>query len=151
MTHPPPTLALYAPRLIRLVRGVISCPRCGKNCIHSILQSGRAFQSCRVQLSTHVERMHSRGRCEMEWWALALPPDCFGGWLAAVAGERDAAYLITRCWPSLATTLPPALWHTQLITGTEPAWIQVAVKSRERHLYRQAPIGELLHHLLRAA
>lgn len=113
--------------------------KCQKKCFKSFLQAGRSFQTCE----------HSR--CDFEWFAIALPPDCFGGWLAAVVGERDAAYLIARCWPQHAASPPPHLWYTQLIDGDEAAWIQVAVRPRERHLYRTSDIKDLLPKLLKSA
>lgn len=134
-----PTLATFnplSPRTIRLVRGIVTCPRCDKKCFHSVLQSGWAFQRC------------DHGRCDMEFWVLALPPDCFGGWLSAICGEHVAASLIVRCWPELANTSPPYLWYTQLIEGDDPSWIQIAVRPRERHLYRTANISDLLPKLL---
>lgn len=144
MTHPVPTLAPmpynpFSPRAIRLVRGIVTCMRCDKKCFKSTLQHGWGFQTCEHK------------RCDFEWWSLALPPDCFGGWLAAMVGERDAALLITQCFPRHAASPAPQLWYAQLIDGDEPAWIQVAVRPRERHLYRTAKVADFLHLLLRPA
>lgn len=139
MSHVPPPIALYSPRLIRLVTGIVTCPACHRKCFKSHLQSGWGFQTCE----------HSR--CDTEWWGIALQPDCHGGYLAAVLGERDAAYLITRCWPEYAADSPPHLWYAALNPGNETAWIQVAVRPRERHLYRTAKIAEYLPLLLRSA
>lgn len=130
---------LFNPRHIRLVRGIITCPACARKCFKNFLQYGRAFQTCE----------HSR--CDTEWLSIALPPDCFGGYLAATMGAHQAEAIIRRCWPHLGTVEPPTLWTTNLIDGDEPAWIQMAVRPRERHLYRQATVTELLTHLLRPA
>lgn len=141
MNSPTPMLAHnpLSPRMVRYIAGIVACPRCGKKCFHSVLQSGWAFQRC------------DHGRCDQEFWCLALPPECFGGWLSAICGDHVAALLIARCWPELAATSPPDLWYTQLTTGDDPAWIQVAVRPRERHLYRQSKIRDFLPHLLSPA
>lgn len=83
-------------------------------------------------------------RCDFEWFCVALPPDAFGGYLAATLGEASAANLIRRLWPE-AIGLPDSdLWLKALNEGEETAWIQVAVRPRERHLYRQSPLRDLL-------
>lgn len=133
------TLTLYTPRLIRLVTGIVTCPACTRKCYKSHLQSGWGFQTCE----------HSR--CDTEWLGVALPPDSFGGYLAAILGDRDAAHLIARCWPQHATAPQPQLWYVSLNPSNETAWIQVAVRARERHLYRTQRISEYLPLLLRTA
>jgi len=137
-TPTPAPLDLYAPRLIRVASGIQRCVRCQRPIFKTITQSGWGFHTCEHK------------RCDQEWWALALPPECFGGWLAAVAGERDATHLISRCWPEFARDRAPQLWYTQLSTE-EPTWIQIAVRARERHLYRQANMRDFLPKLLREA
>lgn len=128
---------LYSPRRIRLLTGRVTCPQCDKPCFRSHLQAGRSFQTCEHK------------RCDTEWWLLALPPDCFAGWLAAILGEREAQRLVTHCWPNLASTPLPQLWYQQLAED-EPTWIQIAVRPRERHLYRHANAKDLLTVLLAA-
>lgn len=123
------------PRIVRLQRGMIRCPKCEKPLFRTHLQAGWSFQTCETK------------RCDAEFWSLALPPECFGGWLAGVLGDDEAARIIRRVWPEHRDTLIPALWHVTLNDGNEPTWIQVAVRPRERHLHRMTPIRQFLKSL----
>jgi hypothetical protein len=124
---------LFKPRLIRHQRGVMRCVRCEETVFRTNLQAGWCFQTCEHK------------RCDAEWFALALPPDSFGGYLAALVGEPMAETIIRKAWPSEAKDRQlHELWTLMLNEGDEGAWIQVAVRARERHLHRRTPIRQFL-------
>lgn len=140
MTSPPP-VSFYSPRYVRLIRGIVTCYRCHKPVLHSIVQNGWAFQRCHAD-SGRGQRV---GRCTNEWWLVALPPDAFGGYLAAELGNDPAIKLIRRLWPDLSHDKPDdELWGLMLNEGEETAWIQVAVQPSERHWHRKSPLKQLL-------
>lgn len=124
---------LFKPRLIRQVKGTMRCVRCEEIVFRTTLQAGWCFQTCEHK------------RCDAEWFALALPPDSFGGYLAALVGEPMAETIIRKAWAPDAKDRPtPDLWGLMLNEGDDGAWIQVAVRPRERHLYRRTPIRQFL-------
>jgi hypothetical protein len=108
------------------------CMRCEASLFRTTIQAGWAFQTCEHK------------RCDAEFWSLALPPDSFGGYLAALVGEPMAETLIRKAWPESAKLPTSNLWSLMLNEGDEGAWIQVAVRPRERHLYRRTPIRQFL-------
>lgn len=133
---PTPGPDLYRPRLVRVVTGIQKCPRCEKPTFRSIQQAGWGFHTCEHK------------RCDQEWWSFTLPPDAFAGYLAAVMGEDVARQVLLRAFPQSASVEPPELWGYPLNETDEVAWIQVAVRPRERHLHRQSRITHLLRAFL---
>lgn len=135
-------------RTVRVCRGIIRCPVCDKMVMHTDLQAGWAFQSCQRNMDrTFVRSGTHRGRCQGAWWALALPPDAFGGYLAGILGDDSAAALIRRAWPETKSLPDRALWSFLLNEGDEPAWVQVSVQPSERHTHRRTAITKLMHAL----
>lgn len=130
---PTPGPDLYSPRLIRVVQGIQHCPRCSHKVFQTVQQAGWGFQTCEKQ------------RCSQEWWSLALPPDAPAGHLAMLCGEDAARILMLRAFPHSASLEPPDLWGYPLNATDEQAWIQVAVRPRERHLHRRSRITQLIH------
>jgi hypothetical protein len=126
---------LFRPRLIRKVSGAMRCVRCEKTVFRTNLQAGWCFQTCEHQ------------RCDAEWFALTLPPDSFGGYLAALVGEPLAETIIRKAWPETKAAQLHELWGLMLNEGDDGAWVQVAVRPRERHLYRRTPIRQFLQAL----
>jgi hypothetical protein len=133
---PTPGPDLYRPRLIRVVTGAQPCPKCEKVLHRSYSQSGWGFHTCEHR------------KCDQEFWSLALPPDAFAGYLAAVVGEHGARALLVKAFPKSAHLEPPELWGFQLNPTDDTAWIQVAVRPRERHLHRRSRIAPLINALL---
>lgn len=123
---------LFKPRMVRQVKGIMRCVRCEKSVFRTTLQAGWCFQTC------------EHAKCDAEWFSLALPPDSFGGYLAALIGEPMAESLIRKAWPDMAKSPAADLWTLMLNEGDDGAWIQVAVRPRERHLYRRTPIRQFL-------
>lgn len=144
-SHPTPGPDLYAPRLIRVVSGIQTCPCCGKPVLDNILQAGWGFQSCNK--AWRENRIYHR-KCATEWWSLALPPDAFAGYLAAIMGADAARDLLVKAWPKSASLEPPQLWGFPLNSTDDTAWVQVAVRPRERHLHRRTRITQLVTALL---
>lgn len=124
---------LYSPRLIRVVQGIQKCPRCEKPFFRSTLQAGWGFVTCEHK------------KCDQETWHLAIPPDAPAGHLAMLCGEDAARILLVRAFPHSAPLEPPELWGYPLNATDEQAWIQVAVRPRERHLHRRSRIAQLIH------
>lgn len=133
MTFPVPTQGpnLFAPRKIRVVSGIQTCIKCDKPMFRTTQQAGWGFQTCEHK------------RCDSEMWTLALPPDSFAGYLAAILGEDASRIVLAAAFPKSAELEPPELWGYMLNQGDEQAWIQVAVRPRERHLHRRSRILQL--------
>lgn len=129
---PTPGPNLYSPRLIRVVSGIQKCPRCEKPLFRSTLQAGWAFLTCEHR------------RCDTEWWTLAIPPDAPAGHLALMVGEDAARLLLLRAFPKSASLEPPELWGYPLNPGDAQAWVQVAVRPRERHIHRTSKLSHLI-------
>jgi hypothetical protein len=124
---------LFNPRRVRVVKGIMRCMKCEEALYRTTIQAGWAFQTCEHK------------RCDAEFWSLALPPDSFGGYLAALVGEQMAETIIRKAWLNESKGLQlHELWGLMLNEGDEGAWIQVAVRPRERHLHRRTPIRQFL-------
>ena len=137
--HPTPGPNLYTPRLVRVVSGIQKCMACQKPLFRTTLQAGWSFLTCEHK------------RCDQEMWSMAIPPDAPAGHLCAIMGEDTARLLLVKAFPQSAALDTPELWGFPLNPNDEQAWIQVAVRPRERHLYRTAKLSSLLHHFLDAA
>jgi hypothetical protein len=124
---------LFNPRRVRVVKGMMRCMKCEEGLYRTTIQAGWAFQTCEHK------------RCDAEFWSLALPPDSFGGYLAALVGDQMAETIIRKAWPLESNGKPlNDLWSLMLNEGDDGAWIQVAVRPRERHLHRRTPIRQFL-------
>lgn len=124
--------------MIRVVSGIQRCMKCEKPMFRTTLQAGWSFLTCEHK------------RCDQEHWALAIPPDAPAGHLCAIMGEQTARILMVKAFPHSATLEPPELWGYPLTEGDEQAWIQVAVRPRERHLHRKTKLAPLLNALFAA-
>lgn len=131
---------LYCPRLVRVVSGIQTCVRCDSPLFRSLLQAGWGFQECQKDRT-----------CGESWWSLALPPDAPAGHLCAIMGEDVARVLLAKAFPLSASLEPPELWGYEINPSSDTAWVQVAVRPRERHLHRTSKLTHILTSLLREA
>ena len=129
---PTPGPNLYQPRKIRVVSGILKCILCDRPMFRTTLQAGWCFVTCEHR------------RCDSESWALAIPPDAPAGHLALLCGEDAARLILVKAYPKSAPLEPPELWGYPLNPGNEQAWIQVAVRPRERHLHRRSKLSHLI-------
>lgn len=143
--HPTPGPNLYAPRLVRVVHGIQKCVRCDKPVLDNVLQAGWGFQSCQ---RNEKEKGLFHRKCATEWWSLAIPPDAPAGHLAAIMGEDLARSILVKAFPQSAMLEPPELWGFPLNPGEEQAWIQVAVRAKERHTHRRSKLSHLISSFL---
>lgn len=127
-----PAPNLFQPRKIRVVSGIQSCIACDKPIFRTTLQAGWAFVTCENK------------RCDAEAWSLAIPPDAPAGHLCAIMGEDQARLVLVKAFPQSATLEPPNLWGYILNPGDEQAWVQVAVRPRERHLHRRSKLSHII-------
>lgn len=140
--HIPTADDLFRPRKLRVIAGIQRCIRCDKPYMHGDLQAGWAFQSC--GRNARASNPKFRARCDGSWWSLALPPDAPAGHLCAIMGEDLAKLILARGFPGSAALAPPELWGYILNSGNEQAWLQVAVRPRERHIHRRSKLSQII-------
>lgn len=133
---------LFRPRKLRVIAGIQRCIRCDKPYLHGDLQAGWAFHTC--GRNAHASRPRFRARCDACWWSLALPPEAPAGYMCAIMGEDLAKIVLARGFPESAAFDEPELWGYILNPGNEQAWLQIAVRPRERHLYRRSKLSHLI-------
>lgn len=132
-----PGFDFFDPRLVELSLQV-RCPKCGRPYWLAEIVEGRSWFECPHK----GDRYHP---CDFTWHAFFLPAGATGVDIAAVMGQRAASRVIRHLVPAVRELPDAVLWREQLVAPTAPAYIQIAARARERHLYRHRSAVELLH------
>lgn len=131
---------------VRLIHGIITCPRCGKKAYHLRMRSGEAWLPC------NHERTERRGACTARWLNLTIPAGTIGADLERVVGRSAALALIRLVFPHLAAATDEQVLLIALAWGTEEdreqsSHFQILVRGHDEHLYRWRPVADVLRAL----